>query len=217
MICIKNAVINIIFVIESIVVLLGLNASAPDRYRVAPILSIVVSIVISTYLFFCVCIFLKPKSSYYEFLVMGALLISMFVCNAFLKDHSADSPTLAGKVALFVVISTFAANLSYNNLLKKNHSYLYWICSVITASVTTILAVVLNSYWHYLAFNAMFSEPVSNWKTDYKIFIENDITYNIGFIAPLRYPVLFMFVIFVFLIGFILYRKQEHKRIMKNY
>lgn len=212
----KKAVINIIFAIESIVIILSLNASAPDRYSGAPVLSVIVSIVIATYLFFCACVFLNPKSSYYEFLVVGALLISMFICNIFLKDHSADLPTAAGKVALFVIISTLAANLSYDYLLKKNHVCIYWGCSVVTAVVTTILAVVLNSYWHYLSFNALFAEPVSDWKADYKLFIENDITYNIGLIASLRYPVLFVLVIFIFLVGFILYRKQEHKRITKN-
>lgn len=205
----RKTVLYILLAIESVIVLLGLTATVSERYSGMPFLSLIVSTTIGTYLFFCVCIFLKPKSSYYVFLISGALMLSIFICNAFLKDYSGETLGIVGKVLLFVVISTLAASFFYDFLLKKNHKSLYWITATISAVIITILAIVLNSYWHYLGFNALFPEPVCDWKTDYMTFIENDITYNIGFIAPIRYPALFLFVIFAFLVGFIIYRKNR--------
>lgn len=68
------------------------------------------------------------------------------------------------------------------------------------ALVSTVVVFVLNSFWHYLDFNSMFSlkDPLAYW-----VFIKSDLlyTYNSG---RIRYPSVFLC---VFAIGMFLNSK----------
>lgn len=69
------------------------------------------------------------------------------------------------------------------------------------AFVSTIVVFLLNSFWHYLDFNSMFSwkDPLAYW-----LFMKSDLlyAYNFGWI---RYPAVFLC---VFVVGVILNSKR---------
>lgn len=85
------------------------------------------------------------------------------------------------------------------------------------ALVSTVVVFVLNSFWHYLDFNSMFSwkDPLAYW-----VFMKSDLlyTYNFGWI---RYPSVFLgvFSIGMFLTSkFVLEPKQRiESKVKKHY
>lgn len=108
------------------------------------------------------------------------------------------------KVMCFIFVAYFASGIMKKYILKKGRIGRYIILGILTSFVVALLAAVSNAFWHYLSFNLMFDfvDPAP-----FSYFFTYDITYNIGIIAALRYPVLFVITLTFFLVNILLHKK----------
>ncbi len=108
------------------------------------------------------------------------------------------------KPVCFLLVGLFAADILKKLILKKNKIKAYIFAGVLSAAATTLIALLSNSWWHYLSFNFLFDfvDP-----TPYSFFVSYDFTYRIGIIGTLRYPVLFALVLLIFLTNIFLHKK----------
>ena len=84
----------------------------------------------------------------------------------------------------FIFIAFPVINVMKRHILEKGRTGCFIFLGLLSSFVVTLLAVLSNSFWHYLSFNLMFDfvDPAP-----FSHFFTYDITYNIGIIGMLRY------------------------------
>ena len=142
---------------------------------------------------------------------LSAVFTSLFVsailmCLFMVVFEYPDVLVRVSKALCFIFIAFFISGILRKYILEKNNIGVYIISGVLSSLVITLLAVICNSWWHYLSYNMMFDfvDPVP-----FSHFITYDIAYKTGLIGAMRYPLLLVIVLAFFLINVFLHKNPN--------
>lgn len=147
----------------------------------------------------------KHKSSilYIIAFVFGISAFSSFI---FLIDNYMDITIPALKALCFFSSAVAMCRVIQTIILKSNKKHLYWALAVILTIANTAFGILSNAMWTEIRYN------LPQFNLDYSYFIWNELHYNTGLIALIRYPALAIITLAVFILGFAQYKIKTNSK-----